>query len=106
MQRSKSLSLEHLVGTNQEGWWNFDAEYLCSRQIDDHFELRRLLHRQLRGAGTLQNLANIDAGLTICFANACAIANQATSIGILSPRVDCWQGMPDTKGSNLVTSEL
>jgi hypothetical protein len=62
--------------------------------------------RQLRGAGALQNLANIDAGLTICFANACAIANQATSIGILSPGVDCWQGMPDAKGSNLVTSEL
>jgi len=79
---------------------------LQSSDFDDHFELRRLLHRQLRGAGTFQNLANIDAGLTICFANACAIANQATSIRILSPGVDCWQSMPDTKGSNLVTSEL
>src|SRR5215472_1512312 len=56
-------SLDHLVGADEKRRRNFKENDLCGGQINDHFELGRLLYRELDRTGTLQNLANIDAGL-------------------------------------------
>src|SRR5262249_51918068 len=65
----------------------------------DHFngggslELRRLHDRQVGGLRAFQNLASIDACLTICIRDAGSIAHQPASGGKLARSVACGQCM-------------
>jgi hypothetical protein len=84
---------DHLIGADEEGRGHLNANDFSGGQINDHFELSRLLYRQLGRTGALQNLANINAGLAKCFTDACSIADQPSYFHVLAPRVDCGQTM-------------
>src|SRR5262249_19228231 len=54
-----ALLLDHLVRQDQERRGECDPECLRRLHVEDQVELRRLLHRQVGGLGTLQNLVHI-----------------------------------------------
>jgi len=49
----------HLVGTNQEGLRNPEAQRLGGLEVQRHAEIRRLFDRQVAGLGATQNLVHI-----------------------------------------------
>src|SRR6266498_2998510 len=51
--------LDHLVRSRQNVGRNREADLLGGLQVDDELELRRLLHRQIGGLGSLQYLVHI-----------------------------------------------
>ena len=51
----------HPVRPRQHFRRNRQADLLGGFEIDDEFELRRLLHRQIGGLGALQNLVDVMA---------------------------------------------
>src|SRR5262245_39761530 len=53
--------LDHLVGAQQEGFRQLEAERLGDSEIDDQLELRRLLDRKLACLRAAQNLVRILA---------------------------------------------
>jgi len=64
------------------------AECLSGLDVDDQFELRRLLDGQISWLGALQNLAHVDRRRVIHFGGTCAVADQAANIGELTPFVE------------------
>src|ERR1700730_17011470 len=52
-------SFDHLVGEREQRRWDFEAERLCCRKIDDQFEFGRLLDRKIRGIDTVEDLVDI-----------------------------------------------
>src|SRR6266853_2096978 len=52
--------LDDLVRLEEERRGNRDPQRLRGLQVDEQLELRRLLHRQVGGLGTLQDLVHID----------------------------------------------
>jgi hypothetical protein len=53
--------LNHLVGAQQERFGDGQPDRLGGLHIDDQLEFCRLLHRQVRGFGALQNLGTYKA---------------------------------------------
>ena len=54
-------SFDYVVGTSEQRRRNVNAEHLRSIEIDHQLDLGRLLDRQVRNFGALQNLPNIEA---------------------------------------------
>jgi hypothetical protein len=48
MHRSIAALFDHLVGGELQSGWHLETERLDSLEVDDEFELDRLLHRQVR----------------------------------------------------------
>jgi hypothetical protein len=48
-------SLYDLVGTGEDGWRNCETEHVGRLQVDDQFELGRLLNREISRLGSLQD---------------------------------------------------
>jgi hypothetical protein len=59
---SARASLDHLVGTSEEGRRHFQAKRLGGLQIDDEIELGRLLDREVSGLCSAHNLVDIFGG--------------------------------------------
>src|SRR6476659_8950820 len=53
-------SSDHLIGTQQDGFGNRDAEVVRGFKVDHELVARWLFHRQIRWLGTFQNLVCID----------------------------------------------
>jgi hypothetical protein len=87
LHRREARSFDHLVGEREHIGRNFEAERLCGIEVDDKFELGGLHHRQVRWLFTPDNLARVDADLTICIDKAGAIADQAASDGKSATKV-------------------
>src|SRR5205814_2242935 len=77
-----SKLLDHLAGEQRR--WNDQAKDLCRLQIDDEFNLRRLLNREVPRLLTLQDPSGVNSGLTVSIGIARSIAHQATTVGELS----------------------
>src|SRR5262249_25119029 len=54
-------SFEHLVGEREQRRRNLDAKRLGGFKVDHQLIFCRLQHRQIHGAGALENLADISA---------------------------------------------
>src|SRR5262249_32355978 len=74
-------SLDYLVGTGENRWWNSEAEHFCGSEIDEQVELGRLLHRQISWFGTGKNTTDIDAELAVRVRVAGAVTHQSTGLG-------------------------
>src|SRR5215471_8556284 len=95
-------SLDHLVGAHKQSGWHSKAERLGSLEIDEQFDFRRLLHRQIGRLLALENPAGIDTGLAVHIGNAASITQQPTSGGELTPLVDRGQGVADGQCGELL----
>ena len=95
------LSLNHLVCTQQQRWWDREAERLGGLEVDDQLESRGLQNRQIGRFGAFENPAGIDAKLTICVGNAGSIGRQGTSGGELSQLRNRGQRVAGCKGDDL-----
>src|SRR4029077_6450259 len=71
---------DHLIRPLQERWRNRQAEGLRGLEIDDQFELRRLLHRQVTRLGTPKNLNDVGCRAAIRIGHRNAIRNQAPPV--------------------------
>ena len=60
-EQRRTQLLDHLVRPRQHVRWNRQADLLRRFQIDDEFELRRLLDGQIGGLGALENLVDVIA---------------------------------------------
>ena len=74
---------------------------LAVLQIDDQFELGRLLHRQIGGLRPLENAAAIDADLAERIRKAGAVAYQPTRFRIVAHRVGCRNRMTNRQHGQL-----
>src|SRR6185503_8700367 len=54
---------DHSVSTAQYRWWDRQSERLRGLEVDDQFELRRLLDWEVGGLGVLQDLVDVGRGL-------------------------------------------
>jgi hypothetical protein len=60
---SKSRSLNHLVGAAKQRRWDFEAKGPRRLEIDDQFEMGRLLDWEVGWPGTLQDFVNIHGSV-------------------------------------------
>src|SRR6266567_4772835 len=76
-------SLDHLVGAAEQRRRHGDAKRLSGLEIEDQFDFRGLLHRQVGGLLALENAPSVDADLAIGVRDASAVAHQTTGHGEL-----------------------
>src|SRR6516162_9113927 len=82
MHRSKKAPLfDHLVGGYQQRRWHLQVEGLRGLEVDDQFELDRLLYGQIGGLLAPQYSINICRRLSELVTDIDAVRNQAALIG-------------------------
>jgi hypothetical protein len=72
----------HLVGGSEQFVRHGKADYRGSGGVDDEFELGQLHDWKVGGFRTLQDAANINAGLAVRLAQARPIAHQPAHFGV------------------------
>jgi hypothetical protein len=82
--KTREDSFDHFVGAGEQRGRNFKAERSGGRQVDDQFKLGRLHYRQVGRLSTLEDLAGVDADLTVRFRLARSVAHEAASFRILA----------------------
>src|SRR6516164_10121360 len=56
---TRAASLDHLVGDQEKVASDRQPQFSCSLQVDDQFELGRLLHGQVRRLGPFEDFVHI-----------------------------------------------
>jgi len=67
---------DHLVGACYQRGRDGEAERLRRLEIDHQLEFGGLYHRQISGLGPLQDLASVDACLSISVGNTASVTHQ------------------------------
>src|SRR5262249_49906797 len=86
-------SFDHLVGASEDRGRDRQAECLGGLEIDDQLECGPLLDWQIRGMGTFENLAGVNARLASGASEARPIGNQAADRRDFTPWVDRRNGI-------------
>src|SRR5215475_14561177 len=86
-------SLDHLIRGGQQRFRDGEAEGLGGLEVDDEFQLGRLLDRQIGWFLAFENASGIDASLVGRITEAAAVAYQATGEGELTEIKDRGQRM-------------
>src|SRR5450759_1632392 len=88
MHWTKVVSLNHLVGADEQRRRDVDAELFRRLEIDYQFELGGLHHRQFRGLFALQDASDIDTCLPPRVRHVGAVAEKATGKDVRAPNAD------------------
>ena len=86
-------SFNHLVSAGQERVRNVDGERLGRPKIDGHFKLGCPRDRHFGRVGTVEDLANIGACLTISTCNARTVTDQAAILDVVAQIITRRDGM-------------
>src|ERR1043166_6114928 len=62
--QSSARLLNDLIRPLEQVEWNCETNLFGRFEVDDELKLRRLLHRQVSGLRSLENLVNVLGGLT------------------------------------------
>src|SRR5438105_4175308 len=73
-------SANYLICLEEERRGNSESEGLGRLQVEDQLEFHRLLHGQIGGLGTLENLVDISGGTSEQLREACSIGHEATRL--------------------------
>src|SRR5208337_4955830 len=107
MQCGKDPRLfDHLVGAAEQRQREGEPERLGSFEVDDQFDLRDLLNRQIDRFIALENTAGQDPNLPRCVMNVGSVAHQPTSRSKLAILVYRWYCVPQHQDSELCTPAI
>jgi hypothetical protein len=81
---TRGVSFDHLVGEREQVVGNRDALRLRCLEIDGQLELVYLLHRQVGGRGTFENLDGIKPVLPVNLGEVLAVAQHAAGDQVLA----------------------
>ena len=81
-------SADHLVGLEQEGWGDGEAQRLGGLQVDDELKLGGLLHREIGRLGPLEKPVHVDRDPAIGRLLIRAVGHQAASVRKRPPEGD------------------
>src|SRR5262245_21594831 len=103
---SPHVSSNDLIRSRQHVGRNRQADLLGCFQIDDEFELDRLLHREISRLGAFQNLVHIRGGTPEQVSNARAVGHKPTGFHIFWKGVYRWQPVLCRKFCNLCSVRI
>src|SRR6516162_8435782 len=87
-EQRRGISFDDLFGAREDRRRDRQAERLSSLEIDHQLEFCRLLDRQIRRLGAIENFSDVNADLAMDRRKAGAIADQTTSLGVYTPRIN------------------
>src|SRR5437667_1120421 len=90
----RCASIDYLICLEEESWGNRETEGLRCLAIDDQYELRRLLDREIGGSRAPQDLVDIDRTASVEIDIIWAVAHQAASFHGLPLQKHRRQPMP------------
>src|SRR5262249_62142358 len=99
-------ALEVLIGEREEIVGGFQLERPRGPQVDYKLEFGRLMDRQLRGLGPLQNLRGIDAVLAVTLGDAHTVAQQSARDRIFTKMVDRRQALPRRESDGTIAARI
>src|SRR6516164_4885847 len=88
---AKGRLFDHLVSAGEKGRRNLEAERLCDPEIDDQLELGRLLRRQIRWLGALEDLVHELSGPSVIVGERRPVAHQTPRFDILAVAINSRQ---------------
>src|SRR5262245_57807880 len=102
MQRSNLF--DHLIGAAEQRERKGEAECPGGFKVDDQFNFRGLLHRQVRWLLALANPAGIDTSLSVDLDNVCTIAHQSAGRSECTVLKDRWQRVAQRQSRELAAA--
>src|SRR5215471_3968946 len=103
---TRAASFDHLVSEAEEIVGDFQSESPRGSQVDYQLEFGRLMDRQLRGLGPLQNLRGIDAVLAVTLSDAHTVAHQSARDRIFTKLVDRRQPLPRRESDDPIAARI
>src|SRR6516164_3198572 len=103
LSQQHSCSFNHLVGQRHQRGWNFEAEPVSRREVDDQVNPGRLHYRQVGWLLAPENAAYIDTDAAINVSNVGSIAYEPARPNGFVVTIYTRPGIACCKGDNLVT---
>jgi hypothetical protein len=100
--RKFAASFDHLVSTGEQRRGHREAQRFGGPQVDDQFEFRNLLHRQISRLVAFQDAAGIEADLPVGFRIVSSIAQQTAGLGKFADGIDCGDPVARCQCHNLI----
>src|SRR5215831_6674869 len=75
---TRPFSSDHPIRSRQHVGWDREADLLCRFQVDDEFELCRLLHGKVRWLSSFEYLVHISRGASGQVGNAHGVGHKPT----------------------------